>query len=241
MNILLVLSFSLSVTLVPQAALADRASGSDFNNYYQNALVARGVENSTSGFMRALGNRDPTLRLYAAQALAERGDRVAVPALAKALDDSDATVAYQAARALAILGSPAGSAALRRAADGPDPIRASEAAGLLADLGDPSAYPAVLRALHADQPGTSLSAVSTLLKFYRYEHQAAGGVRVNVVEQAGQMVELGSSTAVRLNAIAVLSKLGDRRAIPVLRRSAGAADPAVASAAGSALALLPAQ
>ena len=62
----------------PGSAIVDIGGGA---SHLVDVLVERGFENSTGGFVGALSNADPTVRLYAAQALGERRDPAPISAL----------------------------------------------------------------------------------------------------------------------------------------------------------------
>lgn len=232
----------LSSCLFVGQALADSPSGSDFANYYQKALVQRGVENSTAGFVRALSDPDETQRMYAALALGERRDAASVGALTAALGDGAENVRFHVARSLVMLGSSAGAEVLRQSlTSSANAHQAVEAAGLLAERGDLSGYPHIAEVLRSGDPSVQMRAVIDLLKFRPFDGQTTAAGPVNVVALLSALIESSAVSAVRVNAIYALARTGDRRALATLTTAKQSADVPVSKAANVAIAMIDAK
>ena len=237
MKNLLVASLN-SISSLTGHATADSTSGADFSDYYQKALLAMGVENSTAAFVKALTDPSPTTRLYAAQALGERRDTTAIGPLTAALTDESVAVRFQAARALVLLESSAGAAVLKgQLATGANPYEAVEAAGLLADLGDWSGYRRVVEALKSNDVSLQLRAVVDLIKFPRFENQPTEGGSISVVKTLSGFIDTTPSSTARVNSIYALARTHDKRAIASLTKASRSNDKTVSNAATVGLAM----
>lgn len=211
---------------------ADKLSGKDFDDYFQQALIARGVANSTAGFAGAVLDPDPIIRRYAVLALGERGDPAGIPALVSALSDSMPTVRFYAAGSLVQLRSNAGAAVLRDVlATAPDARQAVEAGGLLAELGELQGYPKVVAALGSGDTSLELAAISALAKFYKFENEATPIGPVRVVDKLAAVIDGPSVALVKVNSIYLLGRTGSGRAVAALSKAASDPDQSISTAA----------
>lgn len=225
--------------MVPALSLADVISGVKFSDFNQKVLIGRGVENTTAGFIAALGSTDPTVRMDAAQALGERRGPESIAALTAALSDGTLAVRYHAAKSLVAMKNVAGAAVLREASlDDSNLTGSIEAAGLLADLGDPSGYERVLAGLRSAHPSTRLRAVVELPKFRKFDGRMTAVGRIDTVGVLGEMLGSAPGVATRVNAAYLLGRTGDERARSALTAAAAGVDRTVADAARIGLAAL---
>lgn len=162
--------------------------------------------------LKRLSSRSPAVRCEAACALRKRGARSprAFAALLRLLKDADSQVRLFAAQALAVCG---GRRAVRPLlASMEDPVHWNEnaAANALGDIGDLSAVPHLVRSLRG-HPNSRVRRAATVAL-------AKLKARRAVLPLARALLNDGD-VDVRIESARALGFMGDRRALPSLRKA----------------------
>jgi HEAT repeat protein len=172
------------------------------------------------------------VRLAAILSLAELHDRAALPPLIEALADPDRHVREAAAIALGRLGDAEGALpALCRALREGSPEVRFQAAASIAELDPAGAVPHLLEALRDQDPEVRGSAAAGL------GEAPQDAPRAREIPDALAALLTDAHPDPRFEAACVLSRLGDRRAVPVLHGFLS--DPRLALDAAEALARVP--
>jgi len=185
-----------------------------------------------TGFLK---KPDPDLKHIAIESLGMLKDKRSVPDLIKAMDDSDWSIRSAAVQALARIGDRRCAGALREGLKDPDDIVKKEAIRTLGALGDQAAANAMLPFLHdehvQDEVLKSLErlGIPDLVPFAEHFRRSNARLKCRLVALLGRlrkpgMVEFLTGIldqeffTVRCWVAKALGDLGDRRAIPPLRR-----------------------
>jgi HEAT repeat protein len=213
------------------------------------AAAEKGAGPALRELVARFGDPDPALAQQAWEAAVKIGDPI-VPECIGALAARDRSVGEHAAGALGALQAKAAVDGLVAALARPD-FRRYAAAWALGEIADPRAIPALVRALGDTDPETRKFATRSLVKFGPLASDAllaaladpAAPVRRYAVRALGQIQErraveplLALEGRVEQDVLLwAFGRLGDLRGLPVLERSAGAADWQVRLAAVQAL------
>ncbi len=215
---------------------ADREKGSDFDEFYENTLKARGIDTSTKGLISALKNPEPEIRDYAAIVIGERKDKQAIPPLRALLNDPYPTARFDAARSLAVMGDKSGLAVLKEQLKEPDSSeRPLMAAATLAEVGDPSGYNVIIAGLASQKTPFRVRAVIDLATFSRFNGRKVGTRVIDVPGQLIRVLEHDPDGFVRLNAALILGRVGNLSDIPALKKASSDSDQRVRQAAQTAI------
>src|SRR3989449_9040213 len=182
-------------------------------------------------WLTQLRSNDVTLRRYAAHQLGKLGEERAVPALVEALSDSDEYVRKSAVTALRRIGGPAAMEGLRRAlADRSEQV-VLQAVNGLRDMRDREAVEPLVRVLTRRERSLQLAATDALIRIGAdavpplMEAFKDRALRRRIGNQIWKiLVDMGTKSIdpllqmltdenqyVRLTAISVLGRIGDRR------------------------------
>jgi HEAT repeat protein len=213
------------------------------------AAAEKGGEQALRELVERFGDPDPALAQQAWEAGVRIGAPV-VPACLGALSAKDRNISEHAAGALGALQAKEAVDGLIAALARPD-FRRYAAAWALGEIADPRAIPALVRALGDADAETRKFATRSLTKFGPLASDAllaaladpAAPVRRYAVRALGQIQErraveplLGLEGKIDQEVLLwAFGRLGDLRGLPVLERSAGAADWKVRLAAVQAL------
>lgn len=179
------------------------ARGKDGRLIANAAKALRAIDVTAESLASKLGSADPIERARAVERLGRLGDTSAAATLINALADADPGVRVEAARSLGLLRERRAVEPLIAAAQSKDAMLKATAINALGQIGDPAAAESLFSAARDEDSGVRDAALDSL---------ALLGISVERL----RLDAASANPQARLAAVGTLSRLADRKAVPVI-------------------------